>query len=138
MPGSLYERERERALVVEALDEVADGRGRAVVLEGPAGIGKMSLLGLARDAALERSFAVASARGTELERAYAWGVVRSSSSRGCAGCRPARAAPRSPAGAGAIGPGRRYAGGSPAAWSPAGRRPAARKRATSQGTRDRA
>jgi ATP/maltotriose-dependent transcriptional regulator MalT len=76
MPGSLYERERERALVVEALDEVAGGRGRAVVVEGPAGIGKTSLLGLARDAALERSFAVANARGTELERAYAWGVVR--------------------------------------------------------------
>src|SRR5262245_36284351 len=76
MSGPLHERERELRCLAEALDEAAGGRGRAVVIEGPAGIGKTSLLGAARDAALERGFAVASARATDLERAYAWGVVR--------------------------------------------------------------
>jgi predicted ATPase len=38
MPAALYEREHELALVA-ALDEVAAGRGRGLVIEGPAGIG---------------------------------------------------------------------------------------------------
>ena len=75
MVGPLHEREREYDVIVGALDGVAAGRGRALVVEGPAGIGKTSLLGLAREAALARELAVASARGSELETAYAWGVV---------------------------------------------------------------
>jgi DNA-binding CsgD family transcriptional regulator len=76
MSGGLHERERELGLIAGALDEVAAGAGRAVVVEGSAGIGKTSLLMSARDAAHARNFAVAGARGSELERAYAWGVVR--------------------------------------------------------------
>ena len=45
-------------------------------MEGPAGIGKTSLIGLARDAARARNLAIASARGSDLESAYAWGVTR--------------------------------------------------------------
>src|SRR5687767_5892590 len=76
MPGHLHERESESRAIVDALDEVVAGRGGGVVVEGPAGIGKTSLLGLARAAARERNVAVASARGSDLEVAYAWGIAR--------------------------------------------------------------
>jgi ATP/maltotriose-dependent transcriptional regulator MalT len=76
VPGRLEERDRELQVIVDALDEVSGGRGGAVVVSGVAGIGKTSVLELARDAAQDRSFAVASARGSDLESAYAWGVVR--------------------------------------------------------------
>jgi DNA-binding CsgD family transcriptional regulator len=76
MIGRLHERERDLGVIAGALDEVAAGTGRAVAVEGPAGIGKTSLLMSARDAAQARNFAVAAARGSELELAYAWGVVR--------------------------------------------------------------
>ena len=72
-------------------------RGRVVVVEGPAGIGKTSLLDLGPRAAQERSFAVASARGSELEVAYAWGVVRQLFEPRLRGMSPRRAAGRSPA-----------------------------------------
>ena len=76
MAAWLYERERELEDIVEALDDAAAGRGRAVLVEGPAGIGKTSMLDRAREAARARGVAVAGARGSELEQAYAWGVVR--------------------------------------------------------------
>jgi tetratricopeptide (TPR) repeat protein len=76
MVSGLHEREPESRAIVDALDEVAAGRGQVVVVEGPAGIGKTSLLELARDAARARNVALASARGSDLEVAYAWGVVR--------------------------------------------------------------
>ena len=72
----LHERERELGVVLDALAAAAGGRGGAVVLEGPAGIGKTALLERAAEAARDRSFAAAAARGTELEEAYAWGIVR--------------------------------------------------------------
>ena len=74
--GRLHERAREAEVIVDALDEAVAGRGRVVVVEGPAGIGKTSLLELARAAARERNVAVASARGSDLEVAYAWGIAR--------------------------------------------------------------
>ena len=76
MIGRLHERERDLGVISGALDEAAAGAGRVVVVEGPAGIGKTSLLRSARDAATARNFAVAGARGSELERAHAWGIVR--------------------------------------------------------------
>ena len=76
MLSRLHEREPESRAIVDALDEVVAGRGHVVVVEGPAGIGKTSLLELAGDAARERNVAVAGARGSELESAYAWGVTR--------------------------------------------------------------
>jgi DNA-binding CsgD family transcriptional regulator len=74
--GRLQERGHELQVIVDALDEAAGGRGRAIVVSGAAGIGKTSVLELARAGAQERNFAVASARGSDLEVAYAWGVVR--------------------------------------------------------------
>jgi AAA ATPase domain len=76
MLSRLHEREPELRAISDALADAAAGQGRAVVVEGPAGIGKTSLLEPARDAAQARNFAVASARGSDLETAYAWGVVR--------------------------------------------------------------
>ena len=54
----------------------AAGRGATVVLEGPAGIGKTSLLEAAARRAAEAGFDVLSARGGELERDFAYGIVR--------------------------------------------------------------
>jgi DNA-binding CsgD family transcriptional regulator len=72
----LLERERELAVIDERLAEAVAGRGGLVLIEGPAGIGKSALAARARELALARGMAVAAARGSELERADAFGVVR--------------------------------------------------------------
>jgi DNA-binding CsgD family transcriptional regulator len=76
MSVRLHERDDELGLLVDALNAAAGGRGSAVLLEGAAGLGKTSLLEQTCEAAREFSFAVAVARGSELESPYAWGVVR--------------------------------------------------------------
>jgi DNA-binding CsgD family transcriptional regulator/tetratricopeptide (TPR) repeat protein len=73
---SLLEREHEIRVIDELLREAAAGRGGLALIEGPAGIGKSALLARARELALEHGLAVASARGSELERADPFGVVR--------------------------------------------------------------
>ena len=70
--GSLREREREGA----AIRELLDGRGRMLLLEGRAGIGKTSLIELACSQAAGLGFEVLRARGSELEAGFAFGVVR--------------------------------------------------------------
>jgi DNA-binding CsgD family transcriptional regulator len=69
----------ERELELEALERLLAGAGAgsggAVVFEGPAGIGKSSLLAAARTAAATE-LRVLSARGSELERELPFGVVR--------------------------------------------------------------
>jgi DNA-binding CsgD family transcriptional regulator len=72
----LFERERELAVIDEKLREAVAGRGGLVLIEGPAGIGKSALVARARELALGHGMAVAAARGSELERADAFGVVR--------------------------------------------------------------
>jgi len=74
--GPLLERSDELARIESALTEARAGRGRLVVVEGPAGIGKTSLLTAARAAAAESGMRVLRSRGTELERDFAFGVVR--------------------------------------------------------------
>jgi Cdc6-like AAA superfamily ATPase len=49
--GALLERGGELARIESALAEAREGRGRFVVIEGPAGIGKTTLLAAVRDAA---------------------------------------------------------------------------------------
>ena len=75
-PSRLHERERE----LEALDLQISGtlRGRSglVLFEGPAGIGKSRLVAEARSAAARAGLLVLSARGSELERDFPFGVVR--------------------------------------------------------------
>jgi DNA-binding CsgD family transcriptional regulator len=74
--GLLLERDRELERIGECLQRARQGRGGALVLEGPPGIGKTVLLAVARDVAEGEGFRVLRARGAELEREFAFGVAR--------------------------------------------------------------
>jgi AAA ATPase domain len=74
--GLLLERDRELERIGRCLQRAHQGHGGALVVEGPPGIGKTALLAAARDAAGEEGFRVLRARGAELEREFAFGVVR--------------------------------------------------------------
>jgi DNA-binding CsgD family transcriptional regulator len=71
----LFERGRELGELDSQIERAAAGHGGLVVVEGPAGIGKSRLLAEARRRA-EGSMRVLSARGSELEGDFAFGVVR--------------------------------------------------------------
>ena len=73
--GELLERERELAAIEAHLDAARSGRGRVVLVEGPQGIGKTTLLTAAREQHAARVRWLA-ARGAEQERDHAFGVVR--------------------------------------------------------------
>ncbi|WP_448613535.1 BTAD domain-containing putative transcriptional regulator [Modestobacter sp. URMC 112] len=72
----LWDREREVATVAAALDDLAAGQPRLLIVEGPAGIGKTRLLAEARRMAAQRGLRVLSARGSQLEQAFGFGAVR--------------------------------------------------------------
>src|SRR3954452_22747224 len=72
----LVEREREIAALAALLDAVPGGEGRVAWIEGPAGIGKSTLLAEARRHAAGSGMRVLAARGSELEREFPFGVVR--------------------------------------------------------------
>jgi ATP/maltotriose-dependent transcriptional regulator MalT len=72
----LLEREDELTRLDATLDEVQQGHGRVVLVEGPAGIGKTSLLRAAFDTATDVGFVGLRARANELERDFAYGCVR--------------------------------------------------------------
>ena len=72
----LLERNDELARIESALVDARTGRGRFVVVEGPAGIGKTALLAAARTAAAESGMRVLRSRATEMESNFAFGVVR--------------------------------------------------------------
>jgi DNA-binding CsgD family transcriptional regulator len=75
-PALLLERARELAVLKEATAEAARGTPGVVVIEGPAGIGKTSLLRAARHEAGSLGLRVLAARGGELERGLELGVAR--------------------------------------------------------------
>jgi predicted ATPase len=66
----LLERESELGVIEEAIEDVRHGVGRAVVIEGLAGIGKTRLLAAARDRAGAAGMQVLTGRGSELERQF--------------------------------------------------------------------
>jgi len=68
----LLEREGELA----ALRDVLSRHGSVAVLEAPAGVGKTALMDAARAIAEDSGLLVLTARGAELEQAFAFGVVR--------------------------------------------------------------
>jgi DNA-binding CsgD family transcriptional regulator len=70
--GRLRERERDLA----AVEGLLQYRGRVLLIEGRAGIGKTSLVEAACSRAGEVGYEVARARGSELESGFAFGVVR--------------------------------------------------------------
>jgi len=74
--GLVLERDRELERVTGCLQRARQGHGGALAVEGPAGIGKTVLLAAARDMAHDEGFRVLRARGAELEREFAFGVVR--------------------------------------------------------------
>ncbi|MEU4287320.1 BTAD domain-containing putative transcriptional regulator [Kribbella sp. NPDC026596] len=74
--NGLVDRDRELAALRSMLDGLAGGQPGLLLVEGPAGIGKTRLLAEARRLAAERSVRVLSARGSSLESAFAFGVVR--------------------------------------------------------------
>jgi DNA-binding CsgD family transcriptional regulator len=79
MLGGMLPLERESALeaIAELVAGAITGCGGALVLEGPAGVGKSTLLAHAEQTAGAGGVAVVRARGHELERALGWGVARS-------------------------------------------------------------
>jgi DNA-binding CsgD family transcriptional regulator len=74
--GSLLERERELELLDRCLADAQRARGRLVVVDGPAGIGKTSLLRAATEQARGRGLTVLAARGAPLEQNFSYGAVR--------------------------------------------------------------
>jgi DNA-binding CsgD family transcriptional regulator len=70
--GRLCEREPDLA----AVEELLKHRGRVLLIEGRAGIGKTSLVEAACSRASELGHEVVRARGSELESGFAFGVVR--------------------------------------------------------------
>jgi hypothetical protein len=75
-PGALLERGSELEEIDELLAATVSGEGRALLIEGPAGIGKTALLEAARGRAREHQITVISGRGGELEGHFPFGVVR--------------------------------------------------------------
>jgi uncharacterized protein YecE (DUF72 family) len=71
----LLERAEELAAIDAVIADALAGLGRFAVVEGSAGIGKSSLLGEGRLRAIDAG-TVLTARGTEIERAFSYGVVR--------------------------------------------------------------
>src|ERR671919_2741361 len=72
----LLERESELEVIGELLESGSAGHGSLGLIEGPAGIGKTSLVQAAGDRAAEAGALVMTARGDELEREFGFGVVR--------------------------------------------------------------
>lgn len=74
--GTLHERDRELAMLDQAVVDSKSGEARLVLIEGAAGIGKSRLLLEARKMGEAAGFNVVTARGNEFEREYPFGVVR--------------------------------------------------------------
>ena len=74
--GLLLERERELAAIERLLAAASTGRGALAVIEGPAGIGKTTLLEAGAALAEDRRMTVLRARAVPLEHAFSYGVVR--------------------------------------------------------------
>jgi len=72
----LLERERELGELKALIADVRAGRGRALVIEGAGGVGKTRLSGALRERAAQMGLRVLAGRGSELEREFAYGVVR--------------------------------------------------------------
>ena len=66
----------ELAEIDSLIEAVGAGEGRAILLEGPAGIGKTELVEAARGRAQSAGFRVLAASASELESAYPYGVAR--------------------------------------------------------------
>jgi len=82
----LLDRDAELGALERRLSAIGAGEGRVVVVEGPAGIGKSSLLGAVARSAGEAGMTVAAARGGPLEQDAVWAPPGTCSNR-CAHAR---------------------------------------------------
>ena len=64
------------AAIAEAIEATRSGDGRSLLIEGPAGVGKTVLLGELQALAVSAGHRVLRARGSTIEREFAFGVVR--------------------------------------------------------------
>ena len=76
MPNRLLDRDAELGALERRLGAIRSGEGRVVVVEGPAGIGKSSLLAAVARSAGEDGMTVAGTRGGPLEQDAVWGTAR--------------------------------------------------------------
>ena len=76
MRGGLLQRSCELAALERQLQQVRAGAGRVIVVEGPAGVGKSSLLRAVAQSASGAGVRVLRAWAGPLEREAGWGVVR--------------------------------------------------------------
>ena len=76
LPDALLEREHEVERIGAALRSAGQRAGRAVIVEGAAGLGKSRLLEEARRQAPGLGVCSLSARATELEQGFPYGVMR--------------------------------------------------------------
>ncbi len=74
--SGLFEREGELEELRGLIERAVVGTGGVLLVEGPPGIGKTELLRAGRDLAREAGATVLQARGSELERDFAFGVAR--------------------------------------------------------------
>jgi DNA-binding NarL/FixJ family response regulator len=74
--GPLLERDAELAVIDGLVRGLSGGEARVLLLEGEAGIGKSRLLAELRRLASNSRVRVLTARGSELERSFSFGVVR--------------------------------------------------------------
>src|SRR4051812_40510156 len=74
--AELLERAQELPALRAVLAEARAGRGSLTVIQAPPGQGKSALLRAARAEATEHGMRLIAARGVELERDFAFGVVR--------------------------------------------------------------
>ena len=74
--STLLERAHELTALRGALTDAREGRGRLVLIDGAAGLGKTSLLRAAAEMAAEVGFTCHRARASELERDFAYGCIR--------------------------------------------------------------
>ena len=72
----LVDRDKETAVLRRMVDDLAAGGSGCILIEGPAGIGKSRLLLEAARLATNSGARMLSARGSQLERSFAFGAVR--------------------------------------------------------------
>ena len=74
--GGLIERDRELGQLADGLRAAAEGQGSVLLVSGPPGIGKTTLLDAAQRSARQAGFVILTARGGELESHFPYGVAR--------------------------------------------------------------
>ena len=72
---ALLERERELGLARRRLSELLASRGQLLLVEAAPGLGKTTLLGAIAREASDMGIDVLTARGSVLEREFAFGIV---------------------------------------------------------------